>query len=318
MNRSPFDPSIALSKDRLDSHSHGAIYVDRFRPPAVGRAIEIYLFTSKYGSNRIVILLEGVMEFEQEFKDFLKNVPGDGTPIGNKSLRERLKWDEDKYWKMRDELLTEGKIRKSQGKGGAVALIEIEEIKPLAAPATEKKEPYKDERALYSPFLETIETKFTKDMGIKGFICENVSSQGRRNTGGLWTRPDAVIVAVNTFSYYPGKVMDIITFEIKHYRDLSISGVFETASQSRYATKSYFCLYLPNGWLEDSEEYERIKNECERFGVGLLYFADPKNYDSYEIIVEPERKDPDPSDMNTFISIQINDKNKNKIAELLR
>jgi len=31
MNRSPFDPSIALSKDRLDSHSHGAIYVDRFR-----------------------------------------------------------------------------------------------------------------------------------------------------------------------------------------------------------------------------------------------------------------------------------------------
>jgi len=46
------------------------------------------------------------------------------------------------------------------------------------------------------------------------------------------------------------------------------------------------------GWPENDGDFERIQNECERFGVGLLYFSDPKNYDTFEVLVEPERKEP--------------------------
>ena len=229
-----------------------------------------------------------------------------------------MKWDEDKYWKVRDELLHDGLIRKSTGMGGAVKRVEIkaEDIITVQPPDT-KKELYKDEKSLYAPFKSTIDLKYTKDMGIKGSVCEDINSQGRRYTGGLWTRPDIVLVSVNTYPYFPGKVMDLITFEIKHYKNISVSGVFETAAQSRFATKSYFCLYLPGGWV-DSEDYGRIENECERFGVGLMFFTDPKDYDTYEIRIEPKRKEPDPSEISDFISVQLNEKNRMKIAELLR
>lgn len=257
------------------------------------------------------------MTTDQE--EILKLVPEDGTPIGNKMLRDKLKWEDEKYWKIRDELIHDGVIRKSTGKGGAVARVDVKiEEKPKEEAAVEKKEPYKDEKSLYKSFLETIELKYTKDMGIKNFVGVDISMQGRKNTGGMWTRPDIVLIAVNTYSYYPGKVMDVISFEIKHYKNVSVAGVFETASQSRYASKSYFCLYLPQGWPENDGDFERIQNECERFGVGLLYFSDPKNYDTFEVLVEPERKEPDPSEINNFILVQIGEKQKNKIAEMLR
>ena len=41
---------------------------------------------------------------------FLNNMNSDGSAIGNKALRDKLKWDEDKYWKVRDELLQAGFI----------------------------------------------------------------------------------------------------------------------------------------------------------------------------------------------------------------
>ena len=245
-------------------------------------------------------------------------IPENGRAIGNKTMRELLKWDEEKYWRIRDELFYGGHIRKAQGKGGAVARVEVKEDEKPKTLASEKKETYKDEKSIYKDFLQTIESKYTKDMGIKNFVCEDTSSQGRRDTHGLWTRPDITLIAVNTYSYYPGKVMDVITFEIKHHKNISIAGVFETASQSRYATKSYFCLYLPSGLSDKEEGYERIQNECERFGVGLMYFTDPKNYDTFEILVKPNRNEPDPAEINDFIVLQINDKNKNKLAEMLR
>ena len=253
-----------------------------------------------------------------EQETMLRHIPENGKAIGNKAMRELLKWDEEKYWKIRDELFYSGHIRKALGKGGAVARVEVKDEEKPKTVLPEKKESYKDERSLYKDFLQTIESKYTKDMGIKNYICEDTSSQGRKNTHGIWNRPDITLIAVNTYSYYPGKVMDVITFEIKHHSNVSIAGVFETASQSRFASKSYFCLYLPKGWSEKEEDYERIQNECERFGVGLLYFTDPKNYDTFEILVKPNRNEPDPAEINDFILLQINDKNRNKLAEMLR
>lgn len=246
---------------------------------------------------------------------FLKQLPKDGASIGNKSLREKLKWEEDKYWRVRDEILEAGIIKKGTGKGGSVALLEKE--KPVAD--TSFKDPYKDEKALYSDFLETIELKFTKDERLKNYHCEDVSTQGRKNTGGLWTRPDIVLVSINSYSYYPVKVMDLISFELKHYKNISIAGVFETASHSRFATKSYFCLYIPRELQGDfSSDLQRIKPECERFGIGLLVFSNPKDYDTFDIVAEPTRRTPDPADMDEFIRIQISEKGKTKISELLR
>jgi len=248
---------------------------------------------------------------------FLKNLNKDGSAIGNKALRDKLKWDEDKYWKIREELLQAGLIKKATGKGGAVVKIEIDSKIQEEEIKIRPNEQYKNEKSLYMPFKDTIESKFTKDMSIKNFICQDISSQGRKATGGLWTRPDIILISINSYSYYPGKVMDLFSFEIKHYDNISVAGVYETASHSRFATKSYFSLYLPFGW-EKLKDSERIKNECERFGIGLLYFTRPDDYETFEILVEPSRREPDPADIDEFIRVQMGDNEKKSISELLR
>lgn len=247
---------------------------------------------------------------------FLKNLPPDGSPIGNKALREKLKWDEDKYWKVRDELLESGSVKRGRGNGGSVSKIEIDAA-AINKTTSAVKDPYKDEKSLYDDFKDTIELKFTRDMRLKSYVCEDISSQGSRSTGGLWTRPDIVLIAINSYSYYPGKVMDVITFELKHYKGLTIAGVFETASHSRFATKSYFVVYAPKSVTLPSE-FDRFAGECERFGVGLIRFTNPKDYDSFEVLVSPERKDTDPAEMDDFIKTQLSEKSKTKISELLR
>ncbi|MDH1261346.1 DUF4011 domain-containing anti-phage protein Hhe [Pseudomonas sp. GD03944] len=59
----------------------------------------------------------------------LELVPGDGTAVGNKTLKQRLEQkaelhdfavsDED-YWSIREELITQGRLQKGSGRGGSV------------------------------------------------------------------------------------------------------------------------------------------------------------------------------------------------------
>jgi len=162
--------------------------------------------------------------------------------------------------------------------------------------------------------------KWTKDFDIKNFIIQITANQGSKNTGGMWTRPDITLIGVNSFAYYPVKTMDVITFEIKHFSDLSIAGVFETAAQSKFANKSYLIIYYPAEAQNTFSEIDlaRLKTECERFSVGLIYFTDPTDYDSFNFVVEAERLIPDPANQDEFINKQINDENKKILLEYLR
>jgi adenine-specific DNA-methyltransferase len=62
-------------------------------------------------------------------KAILKELPKDGTAVGNMSLRERVaerlgaRVDEDYYFAARDELIVLGKLAKGQGRGGSVRRI---------------------------------------------------------------------------------------------------------------------------------------------------------------------------------------------------
>ncbi|MDB5049133.1 MAG: hypothetical protein JWO30_2204 [Fibrobacteres bacterium] len=242
----------------------------------------------------------------------LELLPQDGTAMGNSNLKKTLGWNEDKYWDVRNNLLEEGLVSLGRGKGGSIFKVLTEEKTPKIVSV------YQSEKSLYQPFAEAIAKGYTKDKDIKTFIIQETANQGKKLTGGRWTRPDVVMISMNTYSFVPGKYLDVITFEIKPSTDFQITGVFETAAHSRFATKSYLCVHLPEDWDDTNPEYERIKAECGRFGVGLMYFTNPADYDTYEILVEPKRWNPDPADTDSFISVQIGDKEKKKILEWSR
>ena len=63
----------------------------------------------------------------------------------------------------------------------------------------------------------------------------------------MWTQPDLSLVAIHTFTYIPGKTIELITFEVKRAEDFKIEGVFETAANSRATHRSYLMIHTPNG-----------------------------------------------------------------------
>lgn len=255
---------------------------------------------------------------------FLAMVPENGTAIGNKTLRpqlrDKIKADhgveltDDDYWAIRNALLTDGKLRTGKGNGGSVA--RTAGVVTVAKQPTEQRK-YKDEADLYPPVHDTIKSSWVKNYEIDDFVSQVTANQGGRNTGGKWTRPDITLVALRMYPFIPGKSLEVITFEIKPWYSLGVEGVFETASHSAFANRSYLMIHAPST-VEESDAYERIEREADRFRIGLVTFDDPADWDTYNIRIDAEHNVPDPSAMCRFISEQLTKENQGKIQRMIR
>ena len=253
-------------------------------------------------------------------KLMMDSLPKDGSTLGNKNLMGKLGKSgvsSEQYWLVRNRMISEGLLAKGRGLGGSVRLL-LAGRTPSASSTVKAK--YKKEKDLYQPFFDSIKQYWMKDEGLNENDCviDLTANQGKKKTGGKWTRPDITIVSVRAFVYIPGKILDVITFEIKHANCVDVSGVFETASHSRFAHKSYLSIYLPNGITDDesiNESIDRLVAECERFGIGFLYFKDPNDWSTFEILVDPKRQNPDPDEIEKFIDTQLSKSNRDELLK---
>jgi hypothetical protein len=267
-------------------------------------------------------------EFKQRLYDL---TPADGRAIGNATLRGLLSqafpnetFSLEDYWDLRNSLITDGKLGTGRGKGGSAHRIATDLVEPVptlggVAPVTPAPEEAQviSELSLYAPFQTCIQTGYVPDNDLKPWICEVTAAQGRRNTGGLWTRPDVTLIAIQTFVYVPNKIFDVITFEIKPSLASAIEGVYECAAHSAFANRSY--LAFPDSEdYEDNPLYDRISDECERFGLGLVLFEDVTNWDTYGFEVSARRNNPDPRAVNDFIKGQISERSREEIQRWFR
>jgi hypothetical protein len=267
-------------------------------------------------------------EYKQRLYDL---TPADGRSIGNGALRDLLKtafageeFTQEDYFDLRNSLMADGKLERGRGQGGSVhRVLSSGPVPPGAGTptTTEVAEPVETlpaaEADLYSPFRSAIENGYVPDNDLKPWICEITAFQGRRNTGGRWTRPDVVLVAIQTFAYVPDKVFEVITFEIKPDLGTALDGVFEAAAHSAFAHRSYLA-FPDSKEYDNSPLFDRITDECTRFGLGLILFEDVGNWDTYDFQVEAERRDPDPQAVNDFIKGQISEKSREEIQRWFR
>lgn len=243
-----------------------------------------------------------------------------GKSVGNTFLLHELRksfkgLEDDTYWKARNRLIDIGLLGKGRGKGGSVYLLQALIVeKPEIEPEKRKRIL---EKMLYEPFHKVIVDFWVKDNEFDVQLSEITAHQGRRRTGGRWTRPDIALIAFKSYQYLSGKIMDVITFEIKPVDNFGVESVFETAAQSVFAHKSYLCIHLPHGKPE-TEMFEKIQRQCENFGVGLMIFENPNDWETYETLIEPIRKNPDPYEVNLFITQQLNESLKAELAKNLR
>jgi hypothetical protein len=257
---------------------------------------------------------EQIDKFETEL---LAEVP-EATPIGNVTLRGQLVgqgWDEARYWDIRNRLIERGLLQKGGGKGGSVKRViaeppEFKHLEPalvLDGAATSQSASVEGREAdLYPPMAEVIKTRWAQDYRMDATIVEVTAQQGSKATRGKWTRPDITVAGYRTFPYVPGKHFDLIVFEVKPYKALDVTVVYEALGHRRAANRAYALIHLPD---ENKEEFEsaldEVCSEAKKFGVGVIIASDPNDYDSWEEKVEAVRHEPDPERMNDFLAQQV-------------
>lgn len=249
-----------------------------------------------------------------------------GGSAGNTRLIRRLQWPEEDYWPIRNRLVDAGVVRLYRARGGAVELlppeqphadtpnVDVMQEAPGAAQVDQQREAEVD---LYEPVATVLRQQWARDLRFRHQIVETTASQGRRNTGGTWTRPDIVVAALRVFPFLPGKYFDLITFEIKPRWALAVTAVYEALAHRRAATQSYVWVHCQDQ-ESNAEALSRLKEEAERHGIGLIVATDPADYETWLTQCEPLRVEPDPELLNEFVAVQMSSGAKDELAAWVR
>jgi hypothetical protein len=280
--------------------------------------------------------LEGATEeqlaaLEKALLHEIEEIENSGRRAGNISLQKILKpkgWSEDQYWQIRDRLVDKSQLERGGGKGGSVRI-----VKPAAAPASgpTTQAPYAPEPAaqpaparlredeLYDPVAETLRSAWVKDMRYGDVLLDVTARQGKRDTGGKWTRPDITLATMTTLLYVPGKLFDVVTFEIKPSDAIDVTAVYEALAHRRAATRSYVWIHVPESSASSTQEaLDAIVSEAKRHGIGVISAGDPKDYETWDELVEATRAEPDPQRLNDFITVQFTAGNKDELLKWMR
>ena len=251
---------------------------------------------------------------EELQEHLISAMPSQGS-IGNRTLCTKLGWRRDHYWYIRDSLIQTGHIEKGRGRGGSVRLVMPVTSMPRGNEVVSTLEESRiTESALYDPIISTIRSRWVADHEIHDFVIDRTAQQGRRDTGGIWTRPDITFASCKSYRYVPGKQVELNTFEVKMHDGLDVTAVYEALAHRRAAHYSRVLAYVP-----DSQKValgpllERLRDDADNHGVGLVVIGDPEDYETWDFEVDPARHEPDPANMNNFIETQTSDEFKDKI-----
>lgn len=316
---SDFIDFISTLTDAFDGHS-GNISLRRQLGWTARRylrvrahALDIGIIVRGKGQGGSVRLVSREEALEEHLETFVITLRDEfGGHAGNIALRNELKWDEERYWIVRNLALTRDRIVRGKGKGGAVWLLEEED---------EKQEQRAPERELYRPALHTIQNNWIEQSNYDDCIAKITAHRGRTWTGGTWTRPDISVLAVTSYKYPPNRIFEIITFEIKPRDRVSVNGVFEALSHQQFSHRSFvlYCLQQSDDEqeldLESHPEGTRILQTARKYGIGVIVAADVADWETWYTYLEPEYKQPAPEQSDLFVSTCFDEQDHQLIGE---
>ncbi len=276
----------------------------------------------------------GVVEtrdLSQDETDLFNAIPSSGRTIGNQRARSSLGWEEERYWAVRDSLVDLGLIARGVGRGGTVYRVieesnvspaEVTVSVPLDDPAKAANlavEAVQREDSLYDPLSAVLKGAWARDRRSQLLAVEIIARQGRRATGGTWSRPDIVPVEVLNLLYIPTKILEVVTFEVKPSDAIDVQCVYEALAHRRAATHAYVMLHVPTDKQTAlMETLQTVVGAARGHGVGVVTFSDPADYSTWEELNIAERVEPDPERLNQFVETQLPEQVKTKLARELR
>lgn len=194
----------------------------------------------------------------------------------NRNVRSRLKLSDERYAKIKQELLAERLIEKVKGQGGGVQLTTRgmkEKTLPDAVSSVER------EKDLYGPFVTILDAEAAENEEAALVIDTSALRKS-----GKWSNPDVTKISVRKFPILKSHRVLLTTYELKQWKRWNVDSVFEAASQRRFAHEAYVVLE----WAKTEEVLglEEILSVCSRFGVGLLTLH--PYYSSFHYIIQLE------------------------------
>ena len=263
--------------------------------------------------------------------NFLKILRAQGNRAGNTFLQREMKLDDERYWLIHKQLFEAGLIEKGKGYGGSVKLVpqavelptSVEsDIGASATTETTQKavveaivESYTSEFQLYQPVKKQLDGNWARTRQLDNCHCEITALQGRRDTGGSWSRPDLALVASRKYEFMPDQVFELFSFEVKPATDISIKGVMEALSHREAATRSFVIYHTAGKDFSEAPEAERIEEVAARHGVGVYAAKDVNDFSQWAEIVPALRATPDPEAIDRFIKRTLSDEAKTKIRK---
>lgn len=257
-------------------------------------------------------------------------VPDDGSTISNARAREALGWGEERYFPVRNSLSDKGLVIRGVGRGGSLRRVPVELPEPVVArvsseesastaPETVEALIRRREDELYEPMAMVLQGAWAKDRRWNLLDVEITARQGRRQTGGTWSRPDIVSVEIRTYEYVPGKFLEVVTYEVKPADAIDVQAVYEALAHRRASTRAYVVLHVPpNSEAALSEAVSNVRQAAKMHGIGVVTVGNSSDYSTWDELEKADRFEPDPERLNAFIEQQLGDKLKKKIARALR
>lgn len=255
-----------------------------------------------------------------------------GGKAGNKAARLATNLGATAYWEARNLLVQQGAAIRGLGKGGSIRLCPLAPS-PAAAPAPAPApapaalaavpapvssgvsrgtaEPPGDEAGWYPSLLRILANDWIEERGFDDAVVEETARQGRRLTGGRWTRPDITAAALQRAPCAPFDHFEVWTFEVKRIHDLDITAVYEAAAHARAATHAVVlvcCDKQPTALQE--ELLFTLAEEARRQGVGLYVVCWNDPFDEWDYRVEPVASAASMADLNQFVRTQLADWNR--------
>jgi hypothetical protein len=143
--------------------------------------------------------------------------------------------------------------------------------------------------------------------GFDNVWIQTIAHQGKRDTGGKWSRPDIALIGLTNYQYLPGRYLEVMTFEVKTIGGIDVSAVYEALAHRRGATRSYVLLHVsddPDIKKEIEPTLDVVREEANRHGIGVIEFSKASDFETWDTTVEAIRVDADPQKINDFIKKQ--------------
>ena len=159
------------------------------------------------------------------------------------------------------------------------------------------------ESNLYRPVHDFLEQRFRDRLkptyGDLRTISAVTATAGGTGTG-QWSKPDLALVALWRTKYALAWALDLHGFEVKTATGCTPAAVHEALSHAALVHYSHLVWHKPD-WADAKPDCKTILDRCERYGVGLVTFADPANSDSYLFRLAARRHDPSGEAVDEFI-----------------